>query len=170
MAITNLAGTAWLINETPNLSTFPFKERLVGITFRSNGNNFKQIYVLDYANPLSKRISYYPVTGSSFTVYCVGEPVANWYRYRYIEITGGTYATNAKFITWLSDNAVQQFPKYRVSTEDMKVVADAIRTKGGTSEDLVFPNGFADAIAALQPPIPSDYGHITFDGSTITVS
>lgn len=33
---------------------------------------------------------------------------------------------------------------------DLTAVADAIRTKGGTSESLAFPNGFVDAIDAIE--------------------
>lgn len=40
--------------------------------------------------------------------------------------------------------------EYAVSSADMKVVADAIRAKAGTEGGLVFPSGFADAIAAIM--------------------
>lgn len=33
---------------------------------------------------------------------------------------------------------------------NLKAVADAIREKGGTSDTLAFPSGFADAIAAIE--------------------
>ena len=33
---------------------------------------------------------------------------------------------------------------------DLKTIADAIRSKGGTSDALTFPDGFADAISAIQ--------------------
>lgn len=33
---------------------------------------------------------------------------------------------------------------------DLTAVADAIRTKGGTSEALTFPDGFVDAVAAIE--------------------
>lgn len=39
---------------------------------------------------------------------------------------------------------------YIATTEEMTAVADAIRAKGGTSEQLVFPDGFADAILAIK--------------------
>lgn len=40
--------------------------------------------------------------------------------------------------------------KYLVKSADLTAVADAIREKGGTSDALTFPGGFADAIAAIQ--------------------
>lgn len=38
---------------------------------------------------------------------------------------------------------------YLTNTNDLTTVANAIRTKGGTSDSLVFPNGFANAISAI---------------------
>lgn len=40
--------------------------------------------------------------------------------------------------------------EYLVNSADLTALADAIRTKGGTSSLLEFPGGFADAIAAIQ--------------------
>ena len=40
--------------------------------------------------------------------------------------------------------------EYIVNSDDLTAVADAIRTKGGTSESLIFPGGFASAIANIK--------------------
>lgn len=40
--------------------------------------------------------------------------------------------------------------EYSVNQADLKAVADAIREKGGTSDALEFPNGFVDAVEAIQ--------------------
>lgn len=40
--------------------------------------------------------------------------------------------------------------EYAVNQADLKAVADAIRTKGGTSDALEFPGGFVDAVGAIQ--------------------
>lgn len=40
--------------------------------------------------------------------------------------------------------------EYLTNDTDLKKVANAIRAKGGTSEQLVYPDGFAQAIAAIQ--------------------
>lgn len=39
---------------------------------------------------------------------------------------------------------------YIATTEELTAVADAIRAKGGTSEQLVFPDGFVSAISAIS--------------------
>lgn len=40
--------------------------------------------------------------------------------------------------------------EYLVNSDDMTAVADAIRTKGGTSNAMIFPGGFVDAIEAIE--------------------
>lgn len=40
--------------------------------------------------------------------------------------------------------------EYLVNNTDLTSIANAIRTKGGTSEQLVFPSGFVSAVEALQ--------------------
>lgn len=40
--------------------------------------------------------------------------------------------------------------EYLVNSDDMTSVADAIRAKGGMSGALTFPDGFVDAVAAIQ--------------------
>lgn len=45
-----------------------------------------------------------------------------------------------------------------VQEESLVAVADAIRAKGGTTDPLSFPTGFADAIAAIQAGASIDNG------------
>lgn len=40
--------------------------------------------------------------------------------------------------------------EYLVNSADLTAVADAIRTKGGTSDALAFPGGFVEALEAIQ--------------------
>lgn len=40
--------------------------------------------------------------------------------------------------------------EYLTNTTDLKAVADAIREKGGTSDPLVYPDGFVTAIGNIQ--------------------
>lgn len=51
---------------------------------------------------------------------------------------------------------------------DLTTVADAIRTKGGTSAQLSFPQGMADAIAAIPSGLPSVISKI--DGGSFTLA
>ena len=64
--------------------------------------------------------------------------------------------------------------EYLTNTTDLTKVADAIRTKGGTSDPLVYPDGFVTAIGNIQTggrPMPGAPGDITFydyDGTIVT--
>lgn len=58
--------------------------------------------------------------------------------------------------------------KYLVNSADLTAVADAIRTKGGTSGALTFPSGFADAIAAIQAGGGEGGGNAKIYTGTIT--
>ena len=54
---------------------------------------------------------------------------------------------------------------------NLTVIADAIRTKGGTSEALVFPDGFVSAVQAIQAggggAIPKDVNFYDYDGTLL---
>lgn len=39
---------------------------------------------------------------------------------------------------------------YKVTGSELTSVANSIRTKGGTSEPLTWPNGYVDAVGAIQ--------------------
>ena len=63
--------------------------------------------------------------------------------------------------------------EYLTKAEHLTAVADAIRAKGGTSDPLVYPDGFVTAIQAIQTggPAPGAPGDITFydyDGTIVT--
>lgn len=51
---------------------------------------------------------------------------------------------------------------YLTNDTDLKKVADAIRAKGGTSDPLVFPDGFSAAVGALESSAPAK--ELNYDG------
>ena len=58
----------------------------------------------------------------------------------------------------------------KVNDNSLASVADAIRSKGGTSDALVFPNGFVSAISAIQTGggAPSRQAKLTITSSDYT--
>lgn len=50
--------------------------------------------------------------------------------------------------------------EYLVNSSDMTAVADAIRAKGGTSEALAFPDGFVEAVEAIQAGSGGGLDHV----------
>lgn len=55
--------------------------------------------------------------------------------------------------------------EYSVNQADLTTVADAIRAKGGTTDALTFPTGFAEAIAAIA----SGGGTLAIKTGTVTL-
>ena len=63
--------------------------------------------------------------------------------------------------------------EYLTNTADLTKVASAIREKGGTSDPLVYPDGFVTAIQAIQaggsaPGTPGDITFYDYDGTIVT--
>ena len=60
--------------------------------------------------------------------------------------------------------------EYLTNTADLTAVADAIREKGGTSEQLACPDGFVAAIQAIQTGVPLQIAVATNAGATVTAT
>ena len=62
--------------------------------------------------------------------------------------------------------------EYLTNTTDLTKVAAAIREKGGTSDSLVYPDGFVTAIQAIKtgttPGAPGDITFYDYDGTIVT--
>ena len=67
--------------------------------------------------------------------------------------------------------------EYLTNTADLTAVADAIRAKGGTAAQLVYPSGFVSAIGNIQtggsggsltPGAPGDITFYDYDGTIVT--
>ena len=60
--------------------------------------------------------------------------------------------------------------EYLTNTADLTTVANAIREKGGTSEQLACPDGFVAAIQAIQTGVPLQIAVTTNAGATVTAT
>ena len=58
--------------------------------------------------------------------------------------------------------------EYLTNNTDLKKVADAIRTKGGTADPLVYPDGFAEAIGNIQTGSPEQEKSVTITANGTT--
>ena len=166
MALSDLTNTTWVFPNPPDMTNYPLNYKYVYINFDANGLSFARFYAW------SSSIYYYFQNGSSRQVWDkYYNYTATWELYRTIHITGGTDATNPTFIAWLETHAILFVKPYRVYEPALVATADAIRAKGETSAQIEWTeNGFAEAITNMVVPIPPDYGHISWDGATLTVS
>ena len=60
--------------------------------------------------------------------------------------------------------------EYLTNTAELTAVANAIREKGGTSEQLACPDGFVSAIQAIQTGVPLQITVATNAGATVTAT
>ena len=60
--------------------------------------------------------------------------------------------------------------EFLTNTTDLTAVANAIREKGGTSEQLACPDGFVAAIQAIQTGVPLQIAVTTNTGATVTAT
>lgn len=140
MPITDLKNTKWKFPLTP-VFTGQIDTGLT-LEFVSANITFKRISLN------SSYLRYHKHAYDNTPAYYIAQ--RQWYNdgYRIIEFTGGD-TTNAELIAWIQANAVQIIPRHYVDDADLLSVADAIRAKTGSTEPLVFPQGFVDAINEL---------------------
>lgn len=157
MPITNLTNTSWAFQVAPAINTA--LQKSINFTL-PNGEVYDTIrtykltlggathYFLQYrcSSPYANRKIY--VTDEQ-SVPSYERPTSTWGDRRELTITGGSAVTDPDLIAFFETFATQIFPTYIVTEADMTAVADAIRAKTGSTEPLVFPQGFVDAINEL---------------------
>ena len=60
--------------------------------------------------------------------------------------------------------------EYLTNTADLTAVANAIRAKGGTAAQLVYPSGFGSAIQAIQTGVTPQLIVTTSAGAAVTAT
>ena len=154
MAVSSLLNTAWTINETPTLTPFLFHinwrydttQYLSPSSFTAFRCAMYYSYGLSLFNTESGNSGYIYYTTNG-TKYYWGTQA-----YRTLVITGGEDVSNPELISWLQENAVQLDFVRRAMYDAIVSTANAIRSKGGTSEPLVWDGarGFRDAVNAIN--------------------
>lgn len=66
------------------------------------------------------------------------------------------YAHNMLYVIWEEESQID----YLTTNTELTSIANAIRTKGGTSASLVYPAGFVTAIGNIQSAYPSADGEM----------
>ena len=136
-----LTNTAWIFDE--NDLIFPMNSTTININFTSNSSNFTKI---TFSN--NSTISYYsPKLGGNMTVYTASNGFTP--AYKHIEITDGADVSTESAEILIAANAAQIITYITTDTE-LSSIADAIREKGNTTEQLVYPAGFVSAIQNIQ--------------------
>lgn len=69
----------------------------------------------------------------------------------------------------VTDNPTRRI-KYLTNSDDLTKVANAIRSKGGTTDPLIYPDGFASAVRAIQTGIVPQLVVTVSAGATVTAT
>lgn len=76
-----------------------------------------------------------------------------------------------ELLAWLQKNADKQVDtEYLTRKSELTSIADAIREKGGTSDSLVYPDGFVTAIQAIQTGTELQIIVTVASGATVTAT
>lgn len=135
----------WVLNED-----MPFSSSVIlpatQINFISNGVSYSNIQVsLDTSSPSIQII--YSKSGIGVVPYQKTTSGGSaWTDEGYRIVTFQTDPTG-DLLTWLKKNATQQL---LCDANDMTAVADAIRTKAGSTAALAFPDGFVSAVNGIE--------------------
>lgn len=134
----------WVLNET---LTITLTEAIsTDINFTSAGISYTN-FSIGYVDEQYQYVSYKLSSGSGTTVYAtLYLSKVGWQNEAYRTVTFQTDPTG-RFLTWLQANATQ---KLLCDANDMYAVADAIRTKAGSTAALAFPDGFISAVNGIQ--------------------
>ena len=165
-----LMSQTWVIKDTAPVDAASRELSAQQCSFTSNGQKFSSISIVESA--------VYVLVYDDFEV-AVAEVGLGSYEFdwsgneAYKTLIFDT-APTGELLAWLQKNANQQLAsEYLTLSSDLTSVANAIRAKSGTSDPLVYPDGFVTAIHAIQTgsPAPGAPGDITFydyDGTIVT--
>lgn len=139
----------WIIKDTAPVDEASYDIPDVSCSFSSNGKVFSgmhtytdQVYFwlyYDYSASKSEEVAILDM-GTS--------PSFEWRDEAYRTLVFDT-APTGELLAWLTKNAEKQDKAYLAKESELKDIADAIRSVGGTTDPLVFPDGFAAAIGTL---------------------
>lgn len=165
----------WIIKDTAPVDAGSYELSEVSINFTSNNESFVAIDVYTEDNNVS--MTYYTSDGSTLVpagMDSSSDTHFTWDDSAYKTIIFDT-APTGDLLAWLQKNADKQQinTEYLTNTAELTAVADAIRAKGGTSAQLVYPSGFVSAIKAIEtgggttPIDPSDITFYDYDGTVV---
>ena len=137
----------WIIKDTAPVDEASWSLS-VDIAFTSHGGSYYtgiEIGSFPAGNFLRYTTEGGAIDIASFTY---GSPFV-WYDDAYKTLVFDT-APAGDLLTWLQKNADKSDPEYLTRKSELTSVADAIRAKGGTTDPLVYPDGFVTAIQSID--------------------
>ena len=162
----------WLLSAKPNIAVSP--QINMNVDFISNGTVFNKISIgYNYSRDddgavvyVGNRIKY----GDLVVLSTVNGEPKTFIDEAYRTLRFYTSPTG-DLLTWLQANADKQVDtEYLTRKSELMEIADAIRAKGGTSAQLVYPTGFVSAIQAIQTGVTPQLIVTTSAGAAVTAT
>lgn len=157
----------WIIKDAAPVDTASYTLNQTDILFVSGSESFTGIrvntisdgvYLTYYKGSTRNQVASYVVSSEN-----VG---FSWGDIKYKTLTFDTTPTGA-LSAWLQKNAYKQI-EYLTKTSDLISVANAIRAKGDTTVQLVYPDGFVSAIQDIETTKPEQTKSITITSNGTT--
>ena len=132
-------------------------------SFTSNGSKFSSISIVE--NPGEE---VYVLTYDTFEVAGSGHTAFVWVNEAYKTLEFDT-APTGELLAWLQKNADEQADtEYLTRKSELTSIANAIRAKGKTSAQLVYPDGFVTAIQSIDTTGGTKPATLTITSSNYT--
>ena len=157
----------WIIKDTAPVDEASITLATTFISFTTNNQKATSIGLSPNGSVI--RVIYGGIGDIAGCGYGIG-PTFVWTNEAYKTLEFDT-APTGELLAWLQKNADKQSePEYLTLKSELTSVADAIRAKGGTSAQLVYPVGFVSAIQAIQTGSPLQIVVTTSAGATVTAT
>ena len=159
----------WVIKDTAPVDEASRTLNQTNILFTSD--NKRGTYISIYDPSGSAAVLVYGNIGDVAGMELVsGDTAFTWVNEAYKALEFDT-APTGELLAWLQKNADKQVDtEYLTNTAELTAIANAIREKGGTSAQLVYPTGFVSAIQAIQTGVPLQITVATNAGATVTAT
>lgn len=161
----------WVIKDNaPRGNDYTFTQ--VSIPFQSNGQSFSKLSNIKYmVNPKYMVFGFKLIYDDETVADAKGTNIPyTWTNNAYKTIVFETAPTDELLLKWLQANAEKIDTEYLTRKSELTSVADAIRAKGGTSEQLVYPEGFVSAIQAIETAKPEQKKTVTIATNNSTTN
>ena len=160
----------WVIKDTAPVDAASRELSAQQCSFTSNEQEFSSISIVE-----SEAAAVYVLTYDNFEVagaeVGLGSYEFNWSGNEAYKTLIFDTAPTGELLAWLQKNADKQVDtEYLTNTAELTAVANAIREKGGTSEQLACPDGFVTAIQAIQTGVLLQITVATNAGATVTAT
>ena len=159
----------WVIKDTAPVDEASRTLNQTNILFTSDNKSGTYISIYDPSG--SAAVLVYGNIGDVAGMELVsGDTAFTWVNEAYKALEFDT-APTGELLAWLQKNADKQVDtEYLTNTAELTAIANAIREKGGTSAQLVYPTGFVSAIQSIQTGVPLQITVATNAGATVTAT